>query len=454
MTTDAVGGVWQYSLALARGLVERYDSRVMLACFGEPSREDLAEAICGGGVELHLLDLRLEWMPGGLADVEAALVELARVERSWRPDLIHGNQFCCGLLETGIPKVVVAHSDVLGWIAWHRGRPRGSLPNLAMDETLEAYRNLVIAGLKGASAVVCPSHFMARSLLHIYHFPSRVIYNGLWPDLYISQSESPHQCLAGGGPVGLCEGQTRSAERASAPLSAVLLHDQGGSDACAGAHRRAPLPLPSRVHPSSPRQRRGTRPRPTCQNQIGAVPGARPGDFSKDGTAVVAGRLWDEAKNAGVAVEAVVGLPVELRLLGPIVGPSGERARLPGASNARYLGSLSWRETRAELAKARFYLATSSYEPFGLAALEAAFSGCTLVANDAPFHREVWGDAAAYYPLDDAGGLRHRLEALLQTPAAARELAEAAYARAVERYTAERMVTEYWKLYESLGADL
>jgi len=38
-----------------------------------------------------------------------------------------------------------------------------------------------------------------------------------------------------------------------------------------------------------------------------------------------------------------------------------------------------------------------TYEPFGLAPLEAALSRCAIVANDIPSLREVWGSAAMYF---------------------------------------------------------
>lgn len=379
MTTDGVGGVWQYSLALARGLVARHGCAVALVCIGEPPAGDLEEAIPGGGVELFTLRLKLEWMPDSAGDVREALRQVGRLAAAWRPDVIHSNQFCFGLLDVAAPRVVVAHSDLLGWMAWHRGWGKpGSGPDSpaeprveqrGMDEPtekqstwpapgLQLYRNLVAAGLAGAAAVVSPSRFMAMSLARSYGRRSRVIYNGLWPDLY----------------------------------------------------------------PSLP----------------------------KENVAALVGRLWDEAKNAAVAARAAAGLPLELRLVGPTVGPSGETTYLPSAANVRYTGRLSWAETRASIARARFYLAASSYEPFGLAALEAAFCGCALLASDTPAHREMWEGAALFYHRDDERALRRHLSALLEVPEEAERLSRAARDRALERFTAERMAAEYHGLYTSI----
>jgi glycosyltransferase involved in cell wall biosynthesis len=363
MTTDAIGGVWQYSLALARGLVGQQHCSVMLVCLGEPRREDLAEASATHGTELVTLPLRLEWMPDSARDVAVAIDRVDRLAQLWKPDLIHSNQFCFGLLTTRKARVVVAHSDVLSWRKWHlqqraETRAPASPRQPEPDPALRAYRDLVAAGLAGASAVVCPSHFMARSLLEIYSRPSLVIHNGLWPDLY----------------------------------------------------------------PSRP----------------------------KKAMALLAGRLWDEGKGAATAVRAMEGLPMELDLLGPTVGPSGEATCLPSAPNVRYLGARSWSATRETMAEAQIYLATSRYEPFGLAALEAAFCGCALVAADTPSYREVWGSAAVYFPPGDASALRHRVTELINNPLLAERMGSVARTRALELYTADRMAQCYWDLYNAL----
>ncbi len=358
MTTDAVGGVWQYSVSLARGLAEEYGCRVLLVCFGEPDAADLTDVAPGLGIDLVTLKLKLEWMPDSEGDVRLALKEVNQLARSWRADVLHSSQFCFGRLDSYISKVVVAHSDLLSWMVCQRQGGKFDSDSMEADAGLRAYRDMVAAGLGGATAVVSPSKFMAQCVDEIYGCPSEVIYNGLWADIYK--------------------------------------------------------------------------------------------DAPKSGGAIVAGRLWDEAKQAAVAVEAAGGLPVELRLIGPTEGPTGERARLPEAENARYIGPLSWKEVRAALSASRFYLATSSYEPFGLSTLEAALSGCAIVANDIPSFREIWGNSALYYRRNDAADLRSKLSMLLEQPEEAVRLARAARARALERYSGQRMAQQYYRLYKTL----
>src|SRR4051794_17723056 len=101
----------------------------------------------------------------------------------------------------------------------------------------------------------------------------------------------------------------------------------------------------------------------------------------KEPFVLAAGRIWDEAKN--LALLADLDVPV-------VVAGEGE---LPGVQS---LGVLPFDQLAHCMAKAAVFAAPSSYEPFGLAALEAAHAGCALVLGDIPSLREVWGDAASY----------------------------------------------------------
>ena len=86
---------------------------------------------------------------------------------------------------------------------------------------------------------------------------------------------------------------------------------------------------------------------------------------------------------------------------------------------------------RELLAHAAIYIATSKYEPFGLAPLEAALSGCALVANDIPSLAEVLA-------------LLHGNRELCL------DYADRAYAHACRNYSAARMVDEYVAAYRAL----
>ena len=91
-----------------------------------------------------------------------------------------------------------------------------------------------------------------------------------------------------------------------------------------------------------------------------------------------------------------------------------------------------------------------SYEPFGLAALEAGSAGCALVLGNIPSLHEVWGDAAAYVDPDDDDALAHELRRLIEDAPARSGLARRARVRA-QRYTPEAMANGYLDVYERLA---
>src|SRR3954453_9026087 len=74
LTTDAVGGVWRYSLELASGFADR-GARVVLAVMGPaPSAAQRSEAAAIPGLRLVSTELPLDW----LADTPALLADAAR----------------------------------------------------------------------------------------------------------------------------------------------------------------------------------------------------------------------------------------------------------------------------------------------------------------------------------------------------------------------------------------
>jgi glycosyltransferase involved in cell wall biosynthesis len=123
-----------------------------------------------------------------------------------------------------------------------------------------------------------------------------------------------------------------------------------------------------------------------------------------------------------------------------------------GKGEFKLLGEKSQEQLRGLFAKAGIYAATSCYEPFGLAPLEAAFSRCALVMNDLPVFRELWGDAAYYFQHNDPEDLARRVRELSEDSELRREFAGRAYARACRQFTAERMVKQYETMYQSVTA--
>jgi glycosyltransferase involved in cell wall biosynthesis len=112
-------------------------------------------------------------MPNSLPDLQAAGRFLTDLVAAGRPDVVHFNQHYFGCLRLPVPSVVVSHSDSLSWQYYQWG---------AVDphSGWAAYRDLVRAGLRGATAVVTPSAFVACALrtLYVPDLAVRVIHNG------------------------------------------------------------------------------------------------------------------------------------------------------------------------------------------------------------------------------------------------------------------------------------
>jgi len=159
-----------------------------------------------------------------------------------------------------------------------------------------------------------------------------------------------------------------------------------------------------------------------------------------------AGRLWDEAKNITSLDGVASSLRWPVRVAGEISSPDGTR---PWPRHLELLGRLAPRRLAEAYARASIFAAPERYEPFGLAPLEAALSGCALVLGDIPSLHEVWGGAALYVDPDSRDALRTALACLIEEPAVRRDLAAAALRRA-RAFTPERTAAAYLALYERL----
>jgi glycosyltransferase involved in cell wall biosynthesis len=191
MTADTVGGVWTYAVDLARALAGR-GVDVALATMGAPVQPHQRAALAGlGGVTLHESAYRLEWMDSPWRDVDLAGQWLLALERQWRPDLVHLNQFSFGALPFRAPTLVVGHSCVLSW--WRA--VHGETAPAAWD----GYRRRVRDGLAGAALVAAPSRAMLQSLAREYGaLPAGLVLpNGRSPDLFRPAAKQPFILAAG-----------------------------------------------------------------------------------------------------------------------------------------------------------------------------------------------------------------------------------------------------------------
>src|SRR6266513_4872381 len=121
ITADTVGGVWTYTRELVTGLAAR-GVRVTLVSFGRlPSTAQLAWLQELPSVEFLPTNYRLEWMQDAERELGESMRYLRSMVRERRPDLLLLSQFCYGALDVKLPKIVVAHSDVMSWSHAVRG---------------------------------------------------------------------------------------------------------------------------------------------------------------------------------------------------------------------------------------------------------------------------------------------------------------------------------------------
>ncbi len=170
--------------------------------------------------------------------------------------------------------------------------------------------------------------------------------------------------------------------------------------------------------------------------------------------AITVGRAWDPGKN--VALLEDVHVPLPLYIAGEPAPPhapahTANAAPALGSDRLTYLGKRSASELREWYSRTAIYIATSRYEPFGLAPLEAALSGAALVLSDLPTLREIWDEAALFYPAGDPQALERTLRGLAEQPESIELQAKLAHERARSRYTASAMVARHESLYGSLA---
>ena len=92
-------------------------------------------------------------------------------------------------------------------------------------------------------------------------------------------------------------------------------------------------------------------------------------------------------------------------------------------------------------------LYTSEYESFGLSILETMFYGKPVVAFGVGGIPEVIGDSCPLYAFGDVVAAAAGLDALIESPNLARQLGKRSRGRAVETFSADRIVPRYETLY-------
>jgi glycosyltransferase involved in cell wall biosynthesis len=241
MTTDTVGGVWTFTLELARRFSSSGIQVAMATLGGLPNPQQVAEAETIPGLSLLTSDFKLEWMEDPWSDVEESGRWLIELEEEYQPDIVHLNSFGHGELPWCAPVVLTAHSCVLSWWAAVRNEPAPA--------TWDRYRRTVSAALGAADAVTCPTAAMASELAEHYGLEASravVIPNGR-DRTYFHRGVKERLVLTAGrlwdeakGTAGVA----RAARTLSWPVYAAGDKDSPGGDRARfeGAHMLGRLP--------------------------------------------------------------------------------------------------------------------------------------------------------------------------------------------------------------------
>ena len=140
-------------------------------------------------------------------------------------------------------------------------------------------------------------------------------------------------------------------------------------------------------------------------------------------------------------------------------GPGGTstweacRARLgPAAARCVYRGPLDARALADLYARASVCVMPSTFESFGLVALEAMSFGCVPLVTAGHALEEVVGSAGSVAPAGDAAALAEALARLLADPVERGERARRSLARVRERYDASVVLRRNLALFEEAAA--
>jgi glycosyltransferase involved in cell wall biosynthesis len=165
-------------------------------------------------------------------------------------------------------------------------------------------------------------------------------------------------------------------------------------------------------------------------------------------SALTAGRLWDEVKNLATLDQAAAHMSFPFYAAGEATAPHGETRT---AQHLTLLGQLEAQAFSARLEQRPVFVSAATFEPFGLAVLEAAAARCPLVLSDIPTFRELWDGVAVFVDPHDAAGFATAIEAILRDPKTRDELGGAAHDRALQ-YTPDRLASAMAGHYRDLMA--
>ncbi|MBS7538409.1 glycosyltransferase family 4 protein [Ancylobacter lacus] len=170
LTADAVGGVFQHAVDLARGLAARGVTTTLALLGPAPQPAQRASAAEVPGLALVETGLPLDWLADGPEPLAAAARALAALAVRHDVDIVHLNSPPLALAPYPVPVVVGVHSCLASW--W-RAVKQGPAP-----EDFAWRTRLTGEAIATADAVVCPSHSFADTLAALYGRRPDVVWNG------------------------------------------------------------------------------------------------------------------------------------------------------------------------------------------------------------------------------------------------------------------------------------
>lgn len=172
MTTDAVGGIWRYSVDLAAGLAASGVQTVLAVLGPSASPPQRAEAEAVPALRLVDTGLPLDWTAATLSELTQASERLAALAALAGVGSVHLHApALVGAARWPAPVVAVAHSCVATWWRAVRGGP--------MPDDLAWRSAATQAGLLAAQGVIAPTVAHARATEAAYGpMPMQVVHNG------------------------------------------------------------------------------------------------------------------------------------------------------------------------------------------------------------------------------------------------------------------------------------
>ncbi len=158
------------------------------------------------------------------------------------------------------------------------------------------------------------------------------------------------------------------------------------------------------------------------------------------------GRVWDEGKNLKLLASISDKINWRVSIAGSIDHPDNLETK---DHEGIFTGHLNPDQIRKFLSEASIFVLPAKYEPFGLSALEAALSGCALVLADIPTLKEIWGNAAIFFDLNDPISLINKINTLIEDEDLLLDYQKRAFKKA-QNYDVKKMTASYLDAYKQI----